>query len=124
VGISIGLTRLFPRLVDAGVLTVGPATIAPVLVTAMEPNQLQRYLSYGATLRDAGINTEIYTEPKKLGVQMKYANRKGFSIVIIAGEQDFSTGTLIVRRLSDGEQAVVAESDLVTTVQKMLGARQ
>lgn len=124
VGISIGLTRLFPRLVDAGVLTIGPATVAPVLVTAMDLGQLERYLAYGAALRDAGINTEIYTEPRKLAHQMKYANRKGFSIVVIAGEQEISSASVIVRRLVDGEQSVVAEGDLVATVQKMLGEHQ
>ena len=36
VGISIGVTRLVPRLIEAGILKSGPATIAPVLVTSMD----------------------------------------------------------------------------------------
>lgn len=121
VGISIGLTRLFPRLVQAGVLTVGPATVAPILVTTMIPEQLPLYLQFGATLRQAGINTEIYTEPKNLSTQMKYANRKGFSLVLIAGEHEIATGTVLLRRLADGEQVQVPQSDLIRTTHQLLG---
>ncbi|MES2999743.1 MAG: histidine--tRNA ligase [Pseudomonadota bacterium] len=124
VGISIGLTRLLPRLFEAGVMAVGPATVAPVLVTTMDPDQLEKYLKFGAVLRSAGINTEIYTEPKKLTAQMKYANRKGFSVVVIAGEEEFATDTVIVRRLVDGDQIQVAQRDLVTTVVKLLGGAE
>jgi histidyl-tRNA synthetase len=124
VGISIGLTRLLPRLIAAGVMAVGPATVAPVLVTTMDSERLDKYLTLGAALRDAGINTEIYTEPKKLAVQMKYANRKGFSVVVIAGEQEFMTDTVIVRRLVDGEQVQVAQRELVSAVAKLLGERK
>lgn len=121
VGISIGLTRLLPRLIDAGILQVGPATVAPVLVTTMDSEQIDRYLAFGAALRAAGLNTEIYKEPKKLAVQMKYANRKGFDVVVIAGEQEFADGTVIVRRLVDGEQALIPQADLATTVKRFLG---
>lgn len=120
VGISIGLTRLFPRLVEAGVLAVGPATVAPVLVTTMASEYLPHYLRFGAALRQAGINTEIFTEPKKLGAQMKYAHRKGFGVVVIAGEQELTSGTVLVRRLSDGEQVQVSQANLVLTVKQFL----
>ena len=120
VGISIGLTRLFPRLVEAGVLAVGPATVAPVLVTTMASEYLPHYLRFGAALRQAGINTEIFTEPKKLGAQMKYAHRKGFGVVVIAGEQELTSGTVLLRRLSDGEQVQVSQTDFVLAVKKVL----
>lgn len=124
VGISIGLTRLLPRLIDAGIVKVGPATVAPVLVTTLDPAQLEKYLAFGAVLRNSGLNTEIYTEPKKLAVQMRYANRKGFSVVVIAGEEEFSAGTVVVRRLVDGEQTTISQADLVATVKTFLGEPQ
>lgn len=123
VGISIGLTRLFPRLVAAGVMEVGAATVAPVLITTMDPDRLSKYLTLGAALRGAGINTELYTEPKKLAAQMKYANRKGFKVVVIAGEEEFVTDTVVIRRLADGEQVQVPQRDFVASVAKLLGER-
>src|SRR5215213_4472413 len=60
VGISIGLTRLFSRLKDAGLLQPLPRTPAEVLVTTMDPKYLDRYLSMARRLREAGINTEVY----------------------------------------------------------------
>lgn len=121
VGISIGLTRLLPRLLEAGVISVGPATVAPVLVTVMDPERLGDFLAFGAMLRESGIGTEIYSEPKNLAAQMKYANRKGFTVVVIAGEDEFLTGEVTIRRLRDGEQRKVPQSELVPAVREMMG---
>lgn len=120
VGISIGLTRLLPRLIDAGVMKIGPATIAPVLVTVSNPQKLAEYLAFATTLRNAGVNTELYTEPKQLGNQMKFANKKGFSVVVIAAETEFTNGTVTLRRLYDGEQIVVQQHELVQKVCELL----
>ena len=120
VGFSIGLTRLYPRLRQAGVLEDGPATVAPVLVTAQESAYLLEYIRMAAEIRDHHIGCEVFTEPKKLATQMKYAHRKGFTIAIIAGQREFSEGTVIVRHLFTGEQKIVPREELVTTVKKFL----
>jgi histidyl-tRNA synthetase len=73
VGISIGLTRLFSKLKEAGLLKAPVRTPAEVLVTTMEHQDLGGYLNMARVLRDAGINTEVYLEPAKLKNQLAYA---------------------------------------------------
>ncbi|MDH3324693.1 MAG: histidine--tRNA ligase [Candidatus Peregrinibacteria bacterium] len=123
VGISIGLTRLVPRLLSAGVLTAEKKTVAPVLITTMQQESLTEYLHMATSLRDAGINTEVYLEPKNFKKQMKYANRKGFSLVVIAGENEFLQGVIRIKNLETGEQIDIPESELVTSVQQYLHQR-
>ena len=121
VGISIGLTRLLSRLFDAGLLKTGAATPAQALVTVMEPAFRNRYLALAAELRAAGINTELYTQDRKLGDQLKYADRKGIPVAVIAGESEFDAGTVVLKALESGEQTTHARDGVSEAVLALLG---
>lgn len=120
VGISIGLTRLVSRLMEAGLLPVDQATTAPVLVTVLDPDKLDRYLTIAGTLRQAGIGAEVATEQRKVGQQFKYADRKGFKLALVAGEDEFAAGSWQVKTLATGDQVLVEETKLVETLKEML----
>jgi histidyl-tRNA synthetase len=120
VGISIGLTRLFSRLKDAGLLQPLPRTPAEVLVTTMDPKYLERYLSMARRLREAGINTEVYLETAKLGNQLAYADRKGFRVALIAGENEFTKDLVQVKNLAAKSARDVPLAELVQAVQTTL----
>jgi len=121
VGISIGLTRLFSRLKEAGLLQPLPRTPAEVLVTTMDPRYLEKYLKIAATLRAAGINTEVYLEPAKLGNQLTYADRKGFRVAIIAGDNEFGKNVVQMKQLSTKSARDVPVNDIVTAAKEILG---
>jgi histidyl-tRNA synthetase len=120
VGISIGLTRLMSRLLKAGILKVNAATVAPVLVTSMDESRTSDYLRMGSTLRNAGIPTEVYLEKARLGIQLKYANKKGFKIAIIAGENEFLENTVQIKNLVTGEKIVCPTNDMFQKVNSLL----
>ncbi len=121
VGISIGLTRLLSRLFDAGLLKTGAATPARALVTMMDPAFRDRYLTLAAELRAAGINTELYTQDRKLGDQLKYADRKGIPVAVIAGESEFDAGTVVLKAMQSGEQTTHPRSGVSDAVRALLG---
>jgi histidyl-tRNA synthetase len=121
VGISIGLTRLLARLFDAGLMAPGPSTPASVLVTVMDRSYMTEYLAIAAELRRAGLNVELYTEPKKIGDQLKYADRKGFRHAVIAGEAEIAEGRVQVKTLASGEQQTLARGDLVRALSSAYG---
>jgi histidyl-tRNA synthetase len=120
VGISIGLTRLFAKLKEAGLLQPLERTPAEVLVTTMDPRYLDKYLRIGADLRAAGVNTEVYLETAKLGNQLTYADRKGFRIAIIAGENEFAKDVVQVKNLATKSAADVALREVVQAVKTTL----
>jgi len=100
VGISIGLTRLFSKLREAGLLRAPARTPAEALVVTMDPRYLDRYLEMARALREAGVNTEVYLEPAKLKNQLAYADRKGFRVAVIAGENELAKDLVQVKNLS------------------------
>jgi histidyl-tRNA synthetase len=88
----------------------------------MDPKYLERYLMMAGLLRAAGINTEVYLETAKLGNQLTYADRKGFRVALIAGENEFAKDTVQVKNLAAKSARDVPLGELVQAVQTTLKA--
>lgn len=115
VGISIGLTRLFWQLREAGLIDTADSSVH-VLVSQMDEARLPLYLAIANELRAAGINTEVQLEAKKLGKQFQYADRAGIRFVVVVGEEEEAKGTVAVKDLRKQEQFEVARSELAKTL--------
>jgi histidyl-tRNA synthetase len=111
VGISIGLTRLFWQLRDAGLLGAARSTV-DVLVTQMDPALLPSCLAIANELRAAGIATEVVLENSKLGKQFKYADRAGIRFAVVLGEDELAKGVVSVKDLHREDQFEVARGEL------------
>jgi histidyl-tRNA synthetase len=120
VGISIGLSRLFSRMKDAGLLKPLARTPAEVLVTVMDRKHVDRYIRLAGELRDAGINTELYLEEKALGKQLEYASKKGFRLAVVAGENEFGREAAQVKNLRTQAQTEVPLARLAESVRAAL----
>ena len=114
-GISIGATRLFWQLREAGLMAGGGSTVQ-ALVTLMDETQMPEYLKLASELRNAGIATEVVLESSKLGKQFKYADRAGIRFVIVLGEAEIADGTATVKDLRRGDQFAVARDELIKTL--------
>ena len=55
-------------------------------------------------LRQAGINTEIYFDDKKIKAKFKYADKLKIPYVIVIGEEEIETGELTLKNMETGEQ--------------------
>ncbi len=111
VGISIGLTRLFWQLREAGLVDTAASTVQ-VLVTQMDAESLPQCLAVASQLRQAGLNTEVVMESSKLAKQFKYADRAGIRFVVVLGEDEIRKGTVTVKDLRRADQFEVARTEL------------
>ncbi|MCH8923366.1 MAG: histidine--tRNA ligase, partial [Planctomycetes bacterium] len=112
IGASLGLDRLLAAMEELDMIErVG--TPASVLIPYFDKTRLHDYLRLAAKLRAAGIAVEIYPEPKKLGQQLKYADKKGFRIALIAGEDELASGRCQVKDLTSGERHDVSLDEVV-----------
>ena len=55
-------------------------------------------------LRNAGINSEVYFDDKKLKAKFKYADRLKIPYVIVIGEDEINSGKLTIKNMETGEQ--------------------
>jgi len=115
VGISIGLTRLYWQLRDAGLINTAQSTV-DVLVTQMDAAQMPAYLALASELRGAGIATEVVLDGGKLGKQFKYADRAGIRFVIVLGEDEIANDVVTVKDLRREDQFQVARGELIKTL--------
>lgn len=116
VGISIGLTRLFWQLREAGVIDTAESTVQ-ALVALLDADELADGLDIARRLRAAGINAEVQMEPRKLAKQFQYASRAGIRFVVLAGEDERARGVVAVKDLKRELQFEVARDELASTLQ-------
>jgi histidyl-tRNA synthetase len=98
-------------------------TPAPVLIAFFDKERLDDYLRMAAAIRAAGIGVEVFPEPKKLGQQLAYADRRGFRVAIIAGQREFDAGTCQLKDLGSGQALIVSVTPpevLVDSIRQLL----
>lgn len=103
VGISIGLTRLFYKLNELGLIKAEKASMSDVLVIPMVED-LSKPIILANSLREKNINTEIYLNDKKLKAKLKYADKLQIPYVIIVGEDEINSGVISVKNMITGEE--------------------
>ncbi|MDN4983575.1 histidine--tRNA ligase [Bradyrhizobium arachidis] len=137
-GFSIGVSRLQAALTLLGKLDTRPE-VGPVVVTVFDRDRVADYQKMVASLRTAGIRAELYLgNPKNMGNQLKYADRRNSPCVIIQGSDEKARGELQIKDLIEGAKAAAAiasnqewretrpaqfscsEADLVSKVREVL----
>ncbi|MEO8743167.1 MAG: histidine--tRNA ligase [Lysobacteraceae bacterium] len=111
VGISIGVTRLFWQLQEAGLIDKAESSVQ-ALVGLLDEARLHDGLQIARELRAGGINTEVQLESRKLARQMQYADRAGIRFVVLVGEDETARGVVTVKDMRRGEQFEVARAEL------------
>ncbi len=107
-GFSIGVSRLQAALTMLGKLDTR-ADFGPVVVTVFDRDRVADYQKMVAQLRNANIRAELYLgNPKNMGNQLKYADRRNSPCVIIQGSDEKARGEIQIKDLIDGAKAAAA----------------
>ena len=116
VGVSIGLTRLFYKLNELNIVKEERKAISKVLVVSMLEDS-NRALEVAAMFRNAGINTDVYLEDKKIKAKFKYADKLQIPYVAIIGEEEEQNGTVSLKNMQTGEQEQVNIDEAIEKLQ-------
>lgn len=123
-GTSLGIERIIDLMNE---LDLYPAalggTLVQVLVTVFNEETRRASMKIASQLRQAGINTELYFETRKLGRQLAHADKKGIPIAAIAGPAEIEAGTVKLRRLRDGREITATVEGAAATVAALLNRR-
>jgi histidyl-tRNA synthetase len=115
VGISIGATRLFWQLREAGIVSTAESSVE-AMVGLMDEARLADSLDIARRLRAAGINAEVQLEAKKLAKQFQYADRAGIRFVLLYGEDEAARGVVKVKDMRSQEQFEVGRDELAAAL--------
>jgi histidyl-tRNA synthetase len=138
-GFSIGVSRLQAALTALGKLSSKPVP-GPVVVTVFDKDRVGDYQRMVSDLRNANIRAELYLgNPKNIGNQLKYADKRNSPCVVIQGGDEKARGEVLIKDLILGAeiaglskeredylkkqaeaQFAVKEPELVEAVRKLL----
>lgn len=128
-GFSIGLERVL-EVIEEFDLLPSPRRVVDVLVAIVrdrgshgreDERGVSTALETVATLRAAGIRADIYVnERRALRDQFAYAARKGIPLIVVAGEDELATDTVVLRDLRRGDEEAVPRRDLARRVRNAL----
>ena len=105
-GISIGLTRLFYNLLDAGVIKDYKKPIVDYLIIPMDGVDEFTFNIYNQYLNE-NKKVEICMLDKNFKQKMKYANRLNVPYVIIIGENEKNNNEYVLKNMYDGSQKII-----------------
>lgn len=117
VGVSIGLTRLFYQLKEAGLLESDtPSTLTKVLVVPMDATCNEYSIKVANTLRESGIISEVYFEEVKVGKKLNYANKLDIPYVVLIGEDEIQRQMVSLKNMKTGYQETLAIDEAIKSV--------
>ena len=81
VGISIGFSRLFAKLLQEKAIVANRRSPADILIVLPSDERREVMLGTAQVLRRRGFKVETYHAPQKIGKQISYAEKKGIPFV-------------------------------------------
>lgn len=114
-GGSFGLERLCDIIKDRNMVKFGKTTTS-VLITNIDNNLVDEYISLGNMLRENSINTMIYPQTEKLGKQLKYADRKGIRYVLIVGQDEKEKNLIQLKDMINESSFLIKKEDLIQKI--------
>lgn len=114
-GVGFGFDRTVEAADQLGLIP-GEKTRTRALMTIFSPALQGESLKAAARLRQSGVNTEVYPAVDRMDKQLKYADKKGISFVLIIGEEEAAGNVVTLKNLGTREQSTVALEQAVSIV--------
>lgn len=106
VGFGLGFDRTIEVLISRNLISSSPTT--RVLVTVFSPDLQGQALKAAQSLREAGVNSELYPDPSdKLDRQFKYADKKGIPYALVIGQDELSKNLVTLKNLATRKQSTL-----------------
>jgi histidyl-tRNA synthetase len=112
VGYGMGLERVLLALEQEGLAAPQEEPLAAFIVGLGDEGRA-RGRELVRMLRTAGVPADAPFEDRPLKAQLRMADRSGAAYAAILGPKEVEAGTVTMRRLADGAEELVAQSDVV-----------
>ncbi len=119
-GCSIGLERIVTVMEELGMFPGEIKTPIKVFVSVFDSQTVLYSIQVAQLLRQANINTELYTGHSKLRGQFGLANDKAIPLAIVAGPDEMKARQVSIKNMHTGKQTVVSLDELISTVKQEL----
>lgn len=113
IGISYGAERIYDIMTELDKFPNNITQTTQAMIVNFGGEEELYALKLQKSFRKANINCEIYPENDKLKKQFGYADSKKTPFVVIAGADEMSKNSLLVKEMSTGTQILMTESEAI-----------
>ncbi|EUJ17620.1 histidyl-tRNA ligase [Listeria aquatica FSL S10-1188] len=117
IGFGMGVERVLLALQKAQVEIPESNPLICYVISAQEEAD-EKVVQLVSTLRNHDISAEKDYQKRKLKAQLKDADRKKARYTVIIGEDEIRTGEYSLKNMATGEQFLVTETELITTLEE------
>ena len=118
VGISFGADRIYDVMEQLDLFPKDQTVSTRVMFVNFGEKEERYCLPLLNGLREAGIPSEIFPSNEKMKRQMNYANKKGISFVVLAGESEINEGSITLKDMESGEQIKMSAEELTAFIRQ------
>lgn len=112
VGISIGLSRLYYQLKEAGLLENKKHAQSDLIVLPMD-GALDHSIEVLAQLRENKIKTILYPESGKLAKKFKFADQLNIPYCLVIGEEEIKEKRYTLRNMLNGHEEKLSLQEII-----------
>jgi histidyl-tRNA synthetase len=119
-GFGLGFDRTLEAAEQFGLIP-SACTVTRILITVFDSDSLNHSLKLASTLRNAGINTEVYPDVDvNMKKQLAYADKKGIPFVIILGPDEVKQNLATIKEMKSGAQTSISRMSLIQYLLSLL----
>jgi histidyl-tRNA synthetase len=121
VGFGMGDVTIRDFLETYNLLPVAKTSV-DIALCIVDDSVRARAQEEAAELRAQGLNVVIDVTRKKIGDQIKWADKNGIPFVMVIGEKEINSGSFMVKELQSGtETAVTSKAEIAAFIKKYRG---
>lgn len=118
IGASIGLSRLYYQLKEAGLLEETKQGYVDVIAIPMGDEDINYCYSLVEELRKDSIISQVYFENAKLKKKFSYADKVDAKYAIVVGENERNEGKVSLRNLNTGQQELIDKKEIINMIKR------
>ena len=115
VGISIGLTRLFDKMLELNLIESDEVSFADVLLIPMT-DQMEAIIPIYNQLRKENVKALVYYEKKSIKAMMNYATKLHMKYVMFIGDEEINKQMVTLKNIQTYEQKTISLEQAVEEI--------
>ena len=118
VGVSFGADRIYDVMAELNAFPDQSQATSELMIVNFGEKEALHSLQVLEEIHKSGIKAELYPESAKLQKQMKYANQKSISFVLLIGEEEMKTGNFTLKNMKTGDQHKYKLSQIINFIKE------
>ena len=119
IGISFGLERIYLVMQELNLFPVSVTKPLDILCLNFGEKEAIEAMKMVRVFRKAGLKSDLYPGSVKIQKQMKYANSRNVSYVVLLGDQELSKGEFVVKDMIKGDQQSFKLSEITQFIESL-----